>query len=120
MCKIIEQDVEKAEQMEKHKLEKEIHILREKVKKVLLIAKNTKIKSNITRQEQIGRRKMYADTECVYLPADKGKVMVAMDKRGHENSYESKMEKVLLDLKAKKINKNERRTSGGLGCDRKG
>ena len=101
MCKIIEQEVEKAEQMEKHKLEKEIHILKEKVKKVLLIAKNTKIKSNLTRQEQIGRRKMYADKERVYLPADKGKVMVAMDKRGHENSYESKMEKVLLDLKAK-------------------
>ena len=47
---------------------------------------------------------MYDDTERVYLPADKGKVMVVMDKtieRGGENSYEHKMKKVLSDLKAK-------------------
>ena len=41
---------------------------------------------------------MYDDTERVYLPADKGKVMVVMDKtieKGGENSYEDKMNKVL-------------------------
>ena len=39
----------------------------------------------------------------MYLPADKGKVMVAMDKtieRGGENSYEHKMKKVMEDMRA--------------------
>ena len=47
---------------------------------------------------------MYDDTERVYLPADKGKVMVVMDKtieKGGENSYEHKMKKVLEDMRAK-------------------
>ena len=40
----------------------------------------------------------------MYLPADKGKVMIAMDKnieKGGENSYEFKMKKVLQDMKAR-------------------
>ena len=40
----------------------------------------------------------------MFIPADKGKVMVAMDKRmekGGENSYEYKMKTVLEDMKAK-------------------
>ena len=44
------------------------------------------------------------DEERVFIPADKGKVMVAMDKtieKGGENCYEFKMKKVLEDMKAK-------------------
>ena len=58
----------------------------------------------MTRQEEEGKKKAYEDEEKVYLPADKGKVMVAMDKsieKGGENSYEYKMQKVLSDMKAK-------------------
>ena len=54
-------------------------------------------------QERNGRKKAYEDKNRVYLPADKGRVMVAMDKyeqTGGENSYENKMKKVLEDLKA--------------------
>ena len=103
MCKIIELEIqEKPDQT--HELEKEVHRLREKVKKLLMKSKDRKLESNLTRQEQIGKKKAYEDKERVYLPADKGKVMVAMDKtiiKGGENSYEFKMKKVLEDMKAK-------------------
>ena len=33
MCKMIEKEIDQVEQTEKHKLEKEIHTIREKVKK---------------------------------------------------------------------------------------
>ena len=103
MCKTIEQEINsKPEQA--YELEKESHILRDKVKKLLLKSKNNTIKSNLTRQEQTGKRKAFQDEEKVYIPADKGKVMVAMDKtieKGGENSYEFKMKNVLEDMKAR-------------------
>ena len=52
-----------------------------------------------------GKKKAYQDQERVYLPADKGKVMVAMDRKiekSGKNSYEHKMIKVLDDMKAKR------------------
>ena len=105
MCKTIEKEIETAEKADKkHELEKEIHTLREKVKKNLMRYRNKKITPNLTKQERIGRKKIHCDKKHVYLPADKGKVMVAMDKTeedGGENSYEHKMKKVLSDLKAK-------------------
>ena len=71
MCKVIEQEIETSKPQEKYKLEKEIHTLREKVKKALTRSKNQRIKSNLTKQEQIGRKMMYSDTErneCTCLP----------------------------------------------------
>jgi hypothetical protein len=103
MCKTIEKEIEEANPTRKYELEKEIHTLREKVKKLLSTSRHKKIPSNLTKQEREGKKKAYADKERVYLPADKGKVMVAMDKyieKGGENSYEHKMKKVLEDLKA--------------------
>ena len=103
MCKTIEEEKESKPQ-QAQELEREAHRLREKVKKLLRKQKKKKIKSNLTRQEEIGRKKAYGDKDRVYLPADKGKVMVAMDKtvnKGGENSYEFKMRKVLEDMKAK-------------------
>lgn len=50
--------------------------------------------SNLTAQEYRGKVEAFRDKDKVYLPADKGKVMVAMDKSievGGENSYEFKM-----------------------------
>ena len=74
------------------------------MKQLLKKRATKKIKSNLTTQEESGRKKAYKDVDRVYLPADKGKVMVAMDKsseKGGENSYEFKMKKVLADMKAK-------------------
>ena len=103
MCKTIEEEMTDTEPREKFQLEKEIHTLREKVKKMLSKARHQKIQSNLTEQERNGRKKAQADEDRVYLPADKGKVMVAMDRyevKGGENSYEYKMKKVLNDMKA--------------------
>ena len=103
MCKTIE-DEKEANPEKAPELEREAHRLREKVKKLLRKLKRKKLKSNLTKQEENGRRKAFADKERVYIPADKGKVMVAMDKtieKGGENSYEHKMKKVLEDMRAK-------------------
>ena len=103
MCKTIENEMENADATRRYELEREVHTLREKVKKLLLKAKDKKIKPNLTDQERKGRKKAHDDEKRVYLPADKGKVMVAMDKyigEGGEQSYEFKMKKVLEDLKA--------------------
>ena len=85
-------------------LEWEMHRLREEVKHLLRKHKKKKIKCHLTHEETIGRTKAYQDKDRVFIPADKGKVMVAMDKRmekGGENSYEYKMKTVLEDMKAK-------------------
>jgi hypothetical protein len=107
MCKVIESEKENEEDRQKASgLEREIHNLREQVKKILTQHKQKKIKSNLTSQEYNGKKEAYNDEDKVYLPADKGKVMVAMDKtieRGGEESYEFKMKKVLDDLKAKPL-----------------
>ena len=103
MCQIIEQ--EKEPNPEKApELEREIHRLRESVKHLLKKRMDKKIKSNLTQQEEMGRKKAQQDEDRVYIPADKGKVMVAMDKtiaKGGENSYEYKMKKVLQDMKSR-------------------
>ena len=103
MCKTIEDEMETNSQ-QAEELQRESHRLREQVKKLLRTQKGRKIKSNMTKQEEEGRKKAYEDEEKVFLPADKGKVMVAMEKsieKGGENSYEYKMQKVLSDMKAK-------------------
>ena len=57
MCKTIEGEIETTtDATEKYKLEKEAHILREKVKKALLIAKNKKIKSNLIKTTMRGTK----------------------------------------------------------------
>ena len=103
MCKIIEEEKAKKPEQEPE-LEREAHRLREEVKHLLRKQKKRKIKSNLTHQESIGKTKANKDRDKVYLPADKGKVMVAMDRtieKGGENSYEFKMKKVLDDMKAR-------------------
>ena len=103
MCKVIEDEIE-SNPDKGEELQREAHRLREKVKKVLRKQREKKIKSNLTQQEARGRRKAYKCEDKVFLPADKGKVMVAMDRtieKGGEESYEHKMKKVLDDMKAK-------------------
>ena len=110
MCKTIE-DEKEAKPAQAPELEREAHRLREKVKQLLRKQKKKKLKPNLTRQEETGKTKAYRDKDRVYIPADKGKVMVAMDKtieKGGENSYEFKMKKVLEDMKARQsIRANE-------------
>ena len=103
MCQTIEKEKE-ANPEKAPELERETHQLREKVKQLLKKRATRKIKSNLTKEEENGKKKAYKDVDRVYLPADKGKVMVAMDKsidKGGEKSYEYKMKKVLDDMKAK-------------------
>ncbi len=104
MCRIIEMEREKEEDAQKaNELEREIHTLRERVKKLLSRFKGRKMRSNLTSQEFKGKKEAYRDKDRVYLPADKGRVMVAMDKTieiGGESSYDYKMKKVLEDMKA--------------------
>ena len=103
MCKTIEDEIESKPE-ERDELLRESHRLREEVKKVLRKQREKKIKSNLTHQEASGKKKAYESEDKVFLPADKGKVMVAMDKtieKGGEESYEFKMKKVLDDMKAK-------------------
>ena len=103
MCKIIEDEGE-SQQDKMPELERESHKLREKVKHIINKNKDRIFESNLTKEEERGREKASKDTERVFLPADKGKVMVAMDKTievGGENSYEHKMKKVMEDMRAK-------------------
>ena len=85
-------------------IEMETQELREKTRKLLEKERGKKLKSNLTKEEKSGKIKARKDKDRVYLPADKGRIMVAMDKyeqENGENSYEHKMKKVLEDLKAK-------------------
>ena len=85
-------------------IEREVDELREDVRVILERARHKKYPSNLNKQEERGKRRAMKDQNTVYLPADKGRVMVAMDKwesHGGEDSYEFKMKQVLVDLKAK-------------------
>ena len=72
--------------------------------KVILEKTRHKYKTNLTKEESSGKRKALQDKNKVFLPADKGRIMVAMDRyesAGGEQSYEYKMKQVLIDLKAR-------------------
>ena len=73
------------------------------MKKVLRKQREKKVRSNLTQQEARGKKKAYENENQVFLPADKGKVMVAMDKTIEKGGYESyeHVEKVMNDMKAR-------------------
>ena len=78
--------------------EKEIILLKKKINRMLEKAQTKKFSSNLSQTEIKGKKKAYKDKEKVFLPADKGRIMVAMDKkesRGGKESYEAKMKTVL-------------------------
>ena len=52
-----------------NELDREIHQLRERVKKLLSQYKNKQIASNLPSQERRGKRKAKEDKDRVYLPA---------------------------------------------------
>ena len=75
-------------------IDREIREVRESVKHILKRAANRQYKTNLTKEELQGKKKALQDKTKVFLPADKGHIMVAMDKyesEGGEQSYEHKM-----------------------------
>ena len=102
MCYKIKKKLEEEHKGE-HAIEKETDELRDKVSKLLINTANKKFYTNLNKEEQRGKKKIKEDKERVYIPADKGRIMVAMDRyesTNAENSYEFKMKGVLQDLKA--------------------
>ena len=103
MCSMIKKEGEIKEIAEEI-IEREVSEVREDVKSILEKAKCKRYKSNLTQEERNGKKKALQDKNKVFMPADKGRIMVAMDRwevDGGEESYEYKMKQVLVDLKAK-------------------
>ena len=96
MCSTIK-GVREGEGVEETEIEKELLEVREASLKILRKYKGSELHSNLTSEEMRGKKKIKLDRDRVYTPADKGRVMVAMDKR----DYEQKMGDVLTDLKAR-------------------
>ena len=118
MCKVIEEEKETKPQ-QAAELERETHKLREEVKHLLRKQRKKKIKSNLTQQESIGRKKAYQDKERVYIPADKGKVMVAMEKNRGKRRREQlsvQNEESFERHESQTINKSKQRL-GSYGKD---
>ncbi len=85
-------------------IECEVSEVREDVKSILEKARCKRYQSNLTQEERKGKKKVLQDKNKVFMPADKGRIMVAMDRweiDGGEESCEYKMKQVLVDLKAK-------------------
>ena len=85
-------------------VEHEIDEIRENVKVTLEKARHKKYKTNLTKEKSSRKKKALQDNRKVFLPADKGRIMVAMDRYetdSGEQSYEYKMKQVLVDRKAK-------------------
>ena len=103
MCSKIKKDGEMNE-ITAYTIDREVNEVRENVKSILEKARCKIYQSNLTQQERDGKKKALQDKNKVFLPADKGRIMVAMDRWesiNGEDSYEYKMKKVLIDLKAK-------------------
>ena len=102
ICSIIKEG--EIRETAEEEIELEVSQVRDKVKTVIKKAVNKKFRSNLPREERVGKTKALKDKDRIYLPADKGRIMVAMDRwesEGGKGSYEFKMKQVLADLKAK-------------------
>lgn len=99
MCSVIKEEGKK-KKVSENEVDREIDELREEVKEVLRETKDRNYTTNLKRGKEKGKN----DNKKVFLPADKRRIMVAMDRYesiGDEESYEYKMKQVLVDLKAK-------------------
>ena len=105
MCLVIKEEGRK-KKISEDEVDREIDELREKVKEILRKAKGRNYTTNLTKEEMRGKKKAMKDKEKVFLPADKGRTMVTMDRYesiGGEESYEYKTKQVLVDLKARPL-----------------
>ena len=81
---------------------------------ILEKARSRRYQTNLTKDEKNGNKKAMMDKNRVFLPADKERIIVAMDKwecEENEERYEYKIKKVLADLKAKPS------VTGGINWD---
>jgi hypothetical protein len=80
-------------------VDREVREVREDVKSILKKARCRIYQSNLTQEEMNGKKKALPDKNRVFLPADKGRIMVAMDRwerDSGEDSYIYKMKQVIL------------------------
>ena len=101
MCSVIKEEGRKEKSCE-DEVDREVDELREEAKEILRKTKGRNYTTNLTKEEMRGKKKAMKDKEKVFLPADKGRIMVAMNRHesiGGEESYEYKMKQVLIDLK---------------------
>ena len=75
--KIVELEKKKVNENE---VDREIDDLREEVKEILRKTKDKNYTTNLTKEEMRGKKKAMKDKKKVFLPADKGRIMVAMDR----------------------------------------
>jgi hypothetical protein len=103
VCQMIKVEQEVGEITEQQSNEQQTKI-RKEIQKVMKTTVGKRFKSNLKPNEKRGRNKARNSDDHVFLPADKGKIMVAMDRKegAGEQSYEFKMKKVMEELKAKK------------------
>ena len=103
MCTKIKREGE-INEIDEEIVEHEIGEIRENVKVILEKARHKKYNTNLMKEELNRKKKALQDKRKVFLPADKGRIMVAMDRfesEGSEQSYEYKMKQVFVDLKEK-------------------
>ncbi len=101
MCSMIKKEGE-IKEIAEGIIEREVSKVREDVKSILEKARCKRYQSNSTQEERKGKKKALQDKNKVFMPADKGRIMVAMDRweiHGGEESYEYKMKKYLLTSK---------------------
>ena len=103
MCSEIKEEGRK-KNVSENEVDREIDELRDEVKRILGKTKDRNYTTNLTKKEMRGKKKAMKDKEKVFLPAVKGRIIVAMDRYEStlgEESFEHKMKQVLVDLKAR-------------------
>ena len=81
MCSSTIKEEGKKKKVNENEVDREIDELREEVKEILRKTKDKNYTTNLTKEETRGKKKAMKDKEkVVFLPADKGRIMVAMDR----------------------------------------
>ena len=109
ICHKIELEFHAEEITEQQKINQQQKI-RRNVQELLKKEAKKPIRQNLNTKEKKGKVEAERDKKRVFLPADKGKGMVVMDKYekdGGTESYEFKMKKVLEEMKAKKLTRRK-------------
>ena len=109
VCKRMEDEQNNGVRTEQQKLCDQ-EAMRKEVQDLLIKGMKKPVRRNLSKDEWKGKVETEKDEKRVFLPADKGKGMVVMDKYekdGGEESYETKMRKVLDEMKAKKLTRKQ-------------
>lgn len=90
MCSTIKEEGKK-KKVNENEVDREIDELREEVKEILRKTKDKNYTTNLTKEEMRGKKKAMKDKEKMFLPADKGRIMVAMDRYESRGGEERKV-----------------------------